>query len=133
MLAVTAALVAVPVMAYAPESLRLGATGDPCASLRAEMDDAEESRFACARDEDETCAAWIAAPAPGVRDLVLTAVHLGPRGTRAAHTFRLTGAREWFPTIAPLTVAPSATGATVDVVRVGFRSYPLAHEVLVRE
>jgi hypothetical protein len=130
-LAVTAAFVAVPVMARAPSGAATRVAEDTCVALQAETD-ADESRFACAKDGDDVWAAWIAPPATGAHDLVLTTVHVGPRGTRTARSDLLPGAASWFPTIAPITIATSEGGATVDVVRVGFRAYPLARRVLPR-
>jgi hypothetical protein len=136
-LAITAALVAVPVMAHAPGADRSApgadrsAPGDPCDALRATVD-LEETRFACARDGADVWAAWVDPPASGAPDLVLNLVHVGSRGTRTTRSDQLPGAAAWFPTIAPIVIAPSESGATVDVVRVGFRSYPVAHRSLSR-
>jgi hypothetical protein len=133
-LAITAALVAVPVMAHAPgEGLASRASDTSCAALRAGFEP-EETRFACTLDRDsaDVWAAWVDAPSPGAHDLVLNFVHVGPRGGRTTRSDILPDAAPWFPTIAPIVIAPSADGATVDVVRVGFQSYPLAHRELSR-
>jgi len=128
-LAITAALVAVPVMAHAPGPPQT--PGDACEALRAELDP-EETRFACTRDGADVWAAWVEAPPSGARDVALNLVHVGPRGARTTRSDLLPGAAPWFPTIAPIVIAPSEGGATVDIVRVGFRSYPLAHRSLSR-
>jgi hypothetical protein len=132
-LAVTAAFVAVPVMARAPSDAHPAQSAqDACAVLHDEAD-AEESRFSCTQESSgDAWAAWIARPAPGARDLVLTTVHVGPRGTRTTGSDTLSGAAAWFPTIAPITIAPTAESVTVAVVRVGFREYPLASHTFPR-
>ena len=123
--AVTAALVAVPVLAHAPCERAAIAADDPCAAIVAEAN-GDEARFACVRGQKDLWAAWIAPPGNGARDLVLTTVHVDARGTRSTHVDELAGAAAWWPTIAPLSLRAGEDRATVDVVRIGFRPYALA-------
>jgi hypothetical protein len=126
LLVAACAAVAVPVMAHAPTDVPVGAapTEDACVALQETIDD--DARFACADDAGDTWAAWILAPTAGARDLVLTTVHVGARGTRTTRSEPLPGAAPWWPTIAPITLTTTHSGATIDVVRVGFREYPIA-------
>lgn len=126
----TAAAMLAPTRATAAVS-DTQASADPCVQLRA---DADDGRFACVADgEGGRWAVRLDAPAPGARDLTLSATYVDAHGTRTPFAARVEGAAEWWYTIAPveqaITVGHGKTTGTLDVdlTRVGFRAYPVGH------
>ncbi len=121
-LPLAATLDATPATAAVPAAV----SPDACATLQA---DAEEGRFACVADAaGGRWAVRLDAPAPGARDLTLSALHEDARGVRTPFTARVGDAASWWYTIAPLTSAAHVDGGgalSVALTRVGVREYPL--------